>query len=105
MLAGLGWALAAGGESDKAREILAELDDRAKTEYVRPYELVKFHAALGEKDEAFACLERAHVGHDDMLAHMRNDITLRALHSDPRWVEFVARMHFPALSAQARGSP
>ena len=95
MLAGLGWALAASGQSAEACEVLTELSTRAETEYVRPFELVKVHAALGRDAEAFACLERAYQGRDDMLVFVRSDPTLRALHSDPRWADLVARMRFP----------
>jgi len=98
MLAGLGWALAVAGQDNEACEILAELNSRAETEYVRPFELIKVHAALGQMNEAFACLDRAYEGRDDMLAYCRTDPALFDLHADPRWADFVARMKYPEVS-------
>ena len=96
---------ASAGESAAAREILAELNVRAETEYVRVFELIKVHAALGQVDEAFACLDQAYEGRDDMLAYCRSDPALRDLHADPRWAAFVARMNYPPQQKRARGSP
>jgi TolB-like protein/Flp pilus assembly protein TadD len=42
-------------------------------------------AALGDKDRAFAALERARASRDPSLAWLRNDDWLAPLHSDPRW--------------------
>jgi len=102
MLAGLGWALAVAGQNNEAREILVELNTRADIEYVRPFELIKAHVALGQMDEAFACLDQAYEERDDMLAYCRTDPALFDLHVEPRWADFVARMKFPdARQAEA----
>jgi len=54
-----GYAYAATGQRDKARQALADLQERAKREQVSEYSLAIIYAGLGEKDQAFAALDRA----------------------------------------------
>ncbi len=42
-------------------------------------------AALGDKDRAFAALEKARASRDSSMAWLRNDENLAPLYSDPRW--------------------
>jgi TolB-like protein/Tfp pilus assembly protein PilF len=42
-------------------------------------------AALGDKDRAFAALEKARVSRDPSMAWLRNDDSLAPLYADPRW--------------------
>jgi hypothetical protein len=42
-------------------------------------------AALGDKDRAFAALEKARASRDPAVAWLRDDHTLAPLFSDPRW--------------------
>ena len=58
----------AGGRHTRARALLARLQSR--TDYVSPGELAILLAALGERDEAFAWLEKAHAAHDLQLQYL-----------------------------------
>ncbi len=42
-------------------------------------------ASLGEKDRAFAALEKARASRDPSLSWLKNEWRARPLHSDPRW--------------------
>ena len=93
--AGLARAYALAGESKKAREILDELEGRSRTQYVPPYVLAMLHAALGEKDQAFALLNRGYQEQDPYLVRLRVDEVVDPLRSDPRFAELVARIGLP----------
>ena len=55
----LGEAYGMAGRTDRAREVLRQLEARARTAYVSPYHLAYVHTGLGEYDRAVALLERA----------------------------------------------
>ena len=55
----LGGAYAAWGKKDEAKKVLSELTERASRRYVCPYEVATVYAGLGEKDSAFAWLNKA----------------------------------------------
>jgi tetratricopeptide (TPR) repeat protein len=55
----LGGAYAAAGRESDARAILRELDTWSGREYVPPFHVSWVHVALGDRDAALDCLERA----------------------------------------------
>ena len=64
--------------------------------YVAPYNLAVIYAALGEKDRAFALLERAYAERSYYLAvYLTTDARLDSLRSDPRFVELRRRVGLP----------
>ncbi|MBC7369156.1 MAG: TIR domain-containing protein [Undibacterium sp.] len=50
------------------------------------------HAALGDKDRAFAALEKARASRDPSMAWLRNEDSLAPLFSDPRWDALLRQM-------------
>ena len=58
-LAQLGAGLAACGQEARARSILRDLEERAKTSFVSPYHLAYVHTRLGEHDRAIDLLTDA----------------------------------------------
>ncbi|HEU4333112.1 MAG TPA: protein kinase [Candidatus Eisenbacteria bacterium] len=56
------------------------------------YQIAEVHAARGEADAAFEWLERAYEQRDGGLVEMKPEPAFRALHADPRWKAFLARM-------------
>ncbi|HEV8370207.1 MAG TPA: hypothetical protein VGQ39_19805 [Pyrinomonadaceae bacterium] len=54
--------------------------------------MAEVHAALGEKDQALAALERANVGNGWFLSTLNADPMFDYLRSDPRYIELVRRM-------------
>jgi TolB-like protein/Tfp pilus assembly protein PilF len=81
----------AGRESD-ARKILAELNQASKTEYIAPYFFATIEGALGEKDQAFAWLEKGFNGRDSYLARLRVDVAMDPLRSDARFKILLRRV-------------
>ena len=57
--------------------------------------LAGIHAQLGERDEAFAELERAYDSREGQLAFLRVSFRLDALRSDPRFDDLLRRIGFP----------
>ncbi len=60
------------------------------------YQYADIHAQRGEKDEAFASLDRAWQFRDPGLAYMKQDRWLDPIKSDPRFAALLAKMNFPA---------
>jgi eukaryotic-like serine/threonine-protein kinase len=82
-------AYANNGEHDKARGILNRLE--TGKEYVSPMGLAAIYAAVGEKDQAFALLEKAYSAHDQQLIWLGGP-ELAPLRSDPRFRDLVRRV-------------
>jgi tetratricopeptide (TPR) repeat protein len=85
-------AHARAGHSDEARKILGELREIEKTQYVRTYYLAMVHAALGDKDSAFAELERSFRDKDCYLPRARVDPFMDPLREDVRFKDLMKRM-------------
>ena len=86
----LGAALARSGETEKARTILKELNN-AK-EYVSPVELSVLYNAIGEREQAFALLEKAFTEHDLQLQFLGVDASFDELRSDSRFQDLLRRV-------------
>jgi eukaryotic-like serine/threonine-protein kinase len=91
-LAGLGRAYALAGAKSDARKILAELNKASKTEYVAPYFFAIIEGALGEKDQAFAWLEKGFNDRDAYLVRLRVDVAMDPLRSDARFKILLRRV-------------
>lgn len=86
-------AYAKAGETEEARAILKQLEEGKV--YVSPTGLAIIHAALGEKDKAFALLERAYSGHDQQLIWLGIEGGYASLGSDPRFQDLMRRIGLP----------
>jgi DNA-binding winged helix-turn-helix (wHTH) protein/TolB-like protein/Tfp pilus assembly protein PilF len=91
MLALLGHAHAASGNRAEARKILAELHDLQSRRYVSSYTVAAIYAGLGEKDEAFKWLEKAHEDRDVWLMNLKVDPVFVRLKSDKRYLDLLTR--------------
>jgi TolB-like protein/tetratricopeptide (TPR) repeat protein len=60
------------------------------------YQYAEVHAQRGEKDEAFASLDRAWSFHDPGLAIMKADRYMIPLRGDPRFEALLKKMNFPS---------
>src|SRR5438128_5357182 len=94
-IAGLGQAYAAAGKRDEAQKALAELQEISKQRYVSPSVFALIYAALGDKDQAFAWLEKSVDEHDLITARLKVDARFDPLRSDPRFAELVKRVGLP----------
>lgn len=94
--AGLAHAYSASGKRIQAENILGEMLERSKTEYVSPYMIGAICAGLGNKDKAFEFLEKSYQEKSPDLAYfLKADLRMDSLRSDPRFQNLMHRMNFP----------
>jgi DNA-binding winged helix-turn-helix (wHTH) protein/TolB-like protein len=85
----LGRAYAASGRQREARKILDQLKGLTARRYVMPYHIATVYTALGDKDQAFAWLQKACDERDDRLMFLKVDPFWDSLRSDPRYTNLV----------------
>ena len=78
----LGCAYARMGRTGDARKVLEDLKFRASQGYVSASQITRVHGALGEKDDAFAWLERGYLERDTWLTFLRADAINDSLRAD-----------------------
>lgn len=78
-----------------ASRIINKLNELSESQYVRRYYVACIYAALGEKDKAFAELDRAAADKDAYLPRSRLDPMLDPLRDDPRFKNLMKRMNLP----------
>ena len=64
-IAAHGTHIALAGRKDKARAMMGGIEDQARERCVCGFNVACVHSVLGEKDQAFACLEKAHRDRSD----------------------------------------
>jgi serine/threonine protein kinase/tetratricopeptide (TPR) repeat protein len=91
-LAQLGQACALAGKTEKAREILGQLEDPSRPAPASLYHLAYVHTGLGDADRAMDCLERAFEKGTGALFGMKGSFLLAPLRHHPRFVALLKRM-------------
>jgi tetratricopeptide (TPR) repeat protein len=99
-LAGLACAQALAGRRGEASAILARLDSTARRDYVAPSTFAFVLASLGEKDKALEWLQKAHDGHDNVMAGLGVEPWLEPLHGDPRFEALLLSVNLPLPRSQ-----
>ncbi|HUS11174.1 MAG TPA: hypothetical protein VMZ30_11980 [Pyrinomonadaceae bacterium] len=89
----LSTAYARGGDRRRAQAILKRLQTGNK--YVSPAQLAVLHDALGERQQAFASLEKAYAARDLQMQFMGVDPAYDSLRSDPRFQDLLRRIGQP----------
>jgi len=89
----VGHAYAKLGKRVEAEQQIALLRELGKTRYVRSYYLASIYATLGDKDKAFAELERSVEERDCYLGRMSVDPFMDPLRDDPRFNGLLKRMN------------
>jgi TolB-like protein/DNA-binding winged helix-turn-helix (wHTH) protein/Tfp pilus assembly protein PilF len=89
-----GFILAKAGRVDEAREVLATLEAAARERYVPPYAIALVHAGLGERDAAFAWLDRAYTARDVHLIFLPVDAKWDEYRQDSRFTALISRCGF-----------
>jgi serine/threonine-protein kinase len=89
----LAHARAAAGDHAAARAVLPRIIEGWNRGNVSPYSVANIHIALGDRDEAFAWLERALEDRDRMMTTLRVHPRLDPLRSDPRFADLLVRMN------------
>ena len=88
---GYGWAVA--GDRGRAQEILEELSDLSKQQYVSPLALALVCVGLNEKDQAFSWIEKAYEDRVFWLGYLKVEPFFDPLRSDQRFTSLLTRMH------------
>jgi len=83
----LAHAYAVAGKKDEARKIISELPNSTSA-----YQLAAIYAALGEKEEAFASLQKALVERSDRLIYLKVDPRLKPLRGDARFTHLLQKI-------------
>jgi TolB-like protein/class 3 adenylate cyclase/Flp pilus assembly protein TadD len=89
----LGYAYGMAGQRDKALEMLAMLQDRAKRQHVVAYAFAPLYVGLGENDKAIDALWQDYEEDSTpFLLWLKVFPTFDPLHSDPRFIELLRRI-------------
>ncbi len=94
-LAALGRVQATFGRTAEAEATLALLDEMGSTRYVSSYYVAAIPAALGDRDRAFARLEKAVEERSHGLTFLLVDPGVDPLRSDPRFDDLLRRVGLP----------
>ena len=88
----LGMAYGAAGRKGEANQILNELLQLEKQRYVSPMAFVYVYTGLGNKDQSFAWLEKAHQERSNGIAFFKVSPTADPLRSDARFADLLRRI-------------
>ena len=88
----LGEAYAMAGNAAKAREILRELEERARNAYVSPYHFAYVYTGLGDSGRAMDWLERAVAERTGPAYSIKGSFLLTPLHTHPRFRALLRQM-------------
>ena len=91
----IGVTYALSGDREKAEEILNELIERKKEEYVPCLFIAVIYGALGDNDNCFSWLERAYDERDAWLPLINTEPGFDKMRSDPRYSAFLRKMGLP----------
>jgi len=94
-MAGLGHVYAVSGQKREARTVLDELKQLSEQQYMPATSIALIYAGLGEKDQAFAWLEKAYEEHSFQMQWLKVEPRWDSLRSDPRFADLVRRIGLP----------
>jgi len=87
---------AQGGYQGALREAAKSLEAKAKhNEYFPPNVLAYLYGVLGDKDRAFAWMEKAYEIHEGSIASMKVNLDYEPLRSDPRFAAMLRQVGLP----------
>jgi len=88
-------ALALSGKRTEALAALAELQERARRQYVPPYDIALVYIGLGDTEQAFAWLEKAYADHSTEMIYFKVEPMLAPLRQLPPYQNLLRRMGLP----------
>jgi TolB-like protein/DNA-binding winged helix-turn-helix (wHTH) protein/Tfp pilus assembly protein PilF len=94
-IAGMGHAYGEWGHQAEAKQVLVRLNEMAREKYVTPYGVALVYAGLGDKDQAFAWLNKAVAGRSHWLVWLNRDPRWDRIRSDPRFDDLQKRIGLP----------
>jgi tetratricopeptide (TPR) repeat protein len=80
------------GEADKAREVLAQLEDLAKSRYVPSYLVARIYYGLDDNDRVFELMDGALEERYGYLVYLDVEPMFDGLRADPRYEGLVSRV-------------
>jgi len=95
VVSALGYACAVSGNKAEAEKIilqLKELSEQSKQFYVPAYGIATIYAGLGDKERAFAYLEKEYANGAFYLNYLKVDPEVDNLRSDPRFADLLRRV-------------
>ena len=95
IIAELGYAYAASGERSQAEEILQQLKERAAREYIDAILIANIYVGLGQKDQAFAWLEKAYQERSGLMPWLKGEPKWDPLRGDARFADLLRRISLP----------
>ncbi len=107
----LAYAYARAGQTGQARRVLSDVQQHFVARHGSPFVVAGTFAALGEKDSAFAWLERCLEGRTSRVTQAAHEPMLDPLRTDPRFTSLLQRMglhmpeRFPASSPAGKRVP
>jgi hypothetical protein len=84
------------GEREKARQSLERLEGLSKRVPVSPYDVALVHMGLGDRERAFAWLERAYDARGWDVIQLKVDMRFDSLRGDPRFADLLRRIGIQA---------
>ncbi len=93
------------GQSDRARSMLTNLEGLARQRYVDQTHIAAIYAALGENDQAFACLDRACDDRSARVSTPRFYPFLAPLFADPRFAVLEDKLLHSAIFLPVEAQP
>jgi eukaryotic-like serine/threonine-protein kinase len=94
-IAALKKAFAKSGIQGYLRERIEQVKSKRQTPDEGAFALAEYYARLGEKDEAFAYLEKAYTAHSDALVSLKEEVFFDSLHADRRYIDLLRRVGLP----------
>ena len=91
--AGVVYALA--GRNDDAIRIIEKLERRSRQAYISPTTFAFIYAALGDKDNAIAYLEKGYEERAFQMQFLKIDPRWDKLRDDPRFADLMRRVSLP----------
>jgi TolB-like protein/Tfp pilus assembly protein PilF len=81
------------GESDKAEKLIAELKERARTQFVSSVGFSIYYAAIGETEKVFESLNAAFAERDPALTRMNTEPYCDPYQTDARFIALMKKMN------------
>jgi adenylate cyclase len=88
----LGYAYAISGERSKAEQILRELEQMAKRQYVNSTAFADIHLGLGEKQKALDWLEKSYQDEESACWYLRVDPIYDSVRNEPRFQSLLRKI-------------
>ncbi len=94
-LAALARIYALSGKTAEGKNLLDQLLQQSKKQYVSPFYVALVYAGLGENDRALDWLDKAYADHSNAIVFLKVDPQLDTLRANPRFHELQRKLRLP----------